>query len=473
MQVSYYKDSIKKYMVVPCPEGVVGYQYRMIEMNRIDGILPCEVRYIDGDRFLYYEITGRQSMKSLFEDRRISGAQFRNFLQAIERISDILSEYLLDESQVVLCADQIFLDMNTDQYFFTYYPGEEEASTVFRFIADVIDMSDKAAAACAFRLCALEGDGKAALRQAVHEELNGEPLSFDSLSSRSDREMAQGYSYKKQAYNYSNKNYDYEQAKSDSKSSTCGNPEISDSDAAEEKKKAGKNKNRRRKTKGTKEMRGDGMSTLRKAVRICLIALCILSAAGLIAAQYYLFISEREARLCLVGAALLTAGGILLTADFILRIRRDRAKRKADEQVCEFGNSGEENCDYRPDKLTREELLIHGNNGNNPDTIFLQAEENAGRLYGSGNNRGSRIDLDKLPITIGKASAYADVLLEDGTVSRVHAKIYRTENGDICVKDLGSTNGTWVEGVRINPNENRVIERGQEVRFGRIEYIYR
>ena len=51
MKVTYYKDTMRSYMIIPCPPeaGTTGYQYRMLEMNRIEGILPCGLRHIDGE----------------------------------------------------------------------------------------------------------------------------------------------------------------------------------------------------------------------------------------------------------------------------------------------------------------------------------------------------------------------------------------------------------------------------------------
>lgn len=469
MEVSYYKDSIQNYMVIPCPEEAEteGYSYRMIEMNRIEGLLPCTIRHIEGSQYLYYEITGRQSLRDLFEDRKLGGTQFREFLQAVDGVTEILARYLLDSSHLVLSAEQIFLDMRTRRFLFTYYPGKEEPISVFHFLADVIDAGDKASAASVFRLCALEGDSPIVLRQAVHEEAAGENSSPGEEGSRTFGEDAFGQRDRESACVQSDMN-DADVSKQSKKRRQKEHPvkgknmkadsvpkEMEDSDPD-----SGKSKSR-------------GMSVYRILGRIGLIALSILAAAGLLAAQYYLFISERERRLCIVGAILLMAGGVLLTVDLILRLRKEKAERERNELRSAFRESNEEDFRFAAGAMSRESMLLRGEENNNPDTIFLQSEEAAGRLYGGSPCRGSRIDLDKLPITIGKSSTYVDVLLEDPSVSRVHARIYRTEKGRIAIKDLGSTNGTWVDGLRINPNESRVIERGQEIRFGGMEYTYR
>ena len=59
-----------------------------------------------------------------------------------------------------------------------------------------------------------------------------------------------------------------------------------------------------------------------------------------------------------------------------------------------------------------------------------------------------RIPLRGLPATIGRA-APAEIVLEGGTVSRRHCRL--EQHGDnLVISDLGSTNGTLVNGARID-----------------------
>lgn len=83
---------------------------------------------------------------------------------------------------------------------------------------------------------------------------------------------------------------------------------------------------------------------------------------------------------------------------------------------------------------------------------------------------GKRFEFGSAGVMVGRDKA-CNVVIEDGTVSSKHAEI-RKENGDWYVKDLQSTNGTFVEGSRI---EKSKITPGQQVRFGkktfRLEFI--
>lgn len=61
----------------------------------------------------------------------------------------------------------------------------------------------------------------------------------------------------------------------------------------------------------------------------------------------------------------------------------------------------------------------------------------------------------------------ADIFLDDVTVSRHHAE-FAVEGGMLVVRDLGSTNGTYVNGVR---SDESVLEVGDHVIIGRFHLI--
>jgi hypothetical protein len=54
-------------------------------------------------------------------------------------------------------------------------------------------------------------------------------------------------------------------------------------------------------------------------------------------------------------------------------------------------------------------------------------------------------------------------------VSRRHALIRRGEN-TLTLMDLGSTNGTHLNGQRLTPNQPRVLRDGDEIRMGRLVF---
>jgi pSer/pThr/pTyr-binding forkhead associated (FHA) protein len=76
---------------------------------------------------------------------------------------------------------------------------------------------------------------------------------------------------------------------------------------------------------------------------------------------------------------------------------------------------------------------------------------------------GRRYRLRPGPNTVGRQGT--DVIVGDGTVSRVHARLM-IENGAFTVEDLGSTNGTKVGDLRLPPNQPVPAGNGTPLKFG-------
>jgi pSer/pThr/pTyr-binding forkhead associated (FHA) protein len=67
---------------------------------------------------------------------------------------------------------------------------------------------------------------------------------------------------------------------------------------------------------------------------------------------------------------------------------------------------------------------------------------------------------------VGRSRA-ADLRISEGYVSRRHARLW-TENGVLWVEDLGSTNGTWVNGERVEGP--RALGPGDRITFDRTDF---
>ncbi len=67
--------------------------------------------------------------------------------------------------------------------------------------------------------------------------------------------------------------------------------------------------------------------------------------------------------------------------------------------------------------------------------------------------------------TIGRAPR-ADFIVDAAMVSRVHCRLSATDTDRLELKDLRSTNGTFVNGRRV---ENARLAPGDLIRIGRIE----
>lgn len=80
--------------------------------------------------------------------------------------------------------------------------------------------------------------------------------------------------------------------------------------------------------------------------------------------------------------------------------------------------------------------------------------------------------VEKPVVTIGKKKEEVDVVLQDSSVSRMHARITR-EGKEYYLEDLNSTNGTFKNGLRLQPYEKRKLESGDELKCGRVILTFR
>ena len=71
-------------------------------------------------------------------------------------------------------------------------------------------------------------------------------------------------------------------------------------------------------------------------------------------------------------------------------------------------------------------------------------------------------------VSVGRASDN-ELMLNDTSVSKIHAALLMSSEGTLLVADTGSTNGTFINGRRIAYGESRLIEDGDVVGFGDVE----
>lgn len=77
---------------------------------------------------------------------------------------------------------------------------------------------------------------------------------------------------------------------------------------------------------------------------------------------------------------------------------------------------------------------------------------------------GRRWALDRAELLIGRDES-CDVVVDLDTVSRRHCRIAACAEG-LSVRDLGSTNGTWVDDEAVAPYAGRTLRSGDRLRVG-------
>ena len=108
-------------------------------------------------------------------------------------------------------------------------------------------------------------------------------------------------------------------------------------------------------------------------------------------------------------------------------------------------------------------LSIPYRNGGNKTRLLKEPPKTVMALRS--DTTGRAIILNGGKTTIGR-TAESTVLIDDGSISEHHCEIF-SRNGEVIVKDLGSTNGTFVNGERI---VETTLKPDQTLRIGNVEF---
>ncbi|MBN1421010.1 MAG: FHA domain-containing protein [Planctomycetes bacterium] len=137
----------------------------------------------------------------------------------------------------------------------------------------------------------------------------------------------------------------------------------------------------------------------------------------------------------------------------------DGAEDRADEAG--EGAEEEEDLDIEVEPVQDEEVRPAPSDapGSGAAAIFLEAK--------AGSLTGKRIPLAAFPFTVGRAPD-SDLQLPDARTSHAHARLLR-EGPRVFVEDRGSTNGTWVNGEKVQRAE---LLPGDDLLIGASRFTY-
>ncbi|MCR5631899.1 MAG: FHA domain-containing protein [Eubacterium sp.] len=85
---------------------------------------------------------------------------------------------------------------------------------------------------------------------------------------------------------------------------------------------------------------------------------------------------------------------------------------------------------------------------------------------------GEKIFIDKEEFKIGKSKVHSDYSIENNSaISRVHVIVIKRDE-DCFLKDNDSTNGTYVDGDRLEPGREVQLKENMEIKFGDEDFVF-
>ncbi len=101
---------------------------------------------------------------------------------------------------------------------------------------------------------------------------------------------------------------------------------------------------------------------------------------------------------------------------------------------------------------------------------LLQPKNNSITLLGAGHMAPPIVLPENTEVIVGR-SDNVNVKLENKYVSGKHLSL-RLNNNKIIVRDLGSTNGTYMEGKKLTPNMQYTLKSGERLIIGSEDVVY-
>ena len=460
MQIDYKRDLNHTYVILQEEKepDTASYQIRMLLTNAIPGLLDCKIGKMDDKTLFYYEVTSRQSFQSVFEQRSIGAEVLRKLFEQLLDLLEELGQYLLVPDGLVLQPELVFADANLENFSFCYLPGKQGHTGCFqKQIRELME----------YLLPKLDHQEQDAvvLGYGLYREISAEIFSVETIQAL----LYQTGKEKKETTEQEGKERSREE-----------NPPVQMEEMRWEEREA-EAAAENFFVEAEEEKDEGNWKNIVEAV------ICIGFLGGVLALRWTQ--AETVWYLVLGGAAAVV--GIVSLA---LELFSEYQNRKGLKQKDGTWNpqSDTEQQGWRRDSSVEKEKTWEKNEeqenrkmhslmeleGQEEDlfgkTELLTSPEDEGRAYLIPIDP---IDLPLIPIErgstlIGKLSAAADVILPYRTVSRLHAKLVSTEEGDYLL-DLNSRNGTTVNGVPLMGETKRKLEDGDDISFAGKKYRYK
>ena len=110
-QIQFQKDGVNNYLVIDLPENteVISYIMKLLERNRIPGLLPVSTQFINGENRFRYDIAGTVLLSAYTKSNGISQKNGMMLLSKLTNVLLSLDSYLIGAEKLLLDAKYLFV----------------------------------------------------------------------------------------------------------------------------------------------------------------------------------------------------------------------------------------------------------------------------------------------------------------------------------------------------------------------------
>lgn len=448
MEISYKKDGINNYMIIRNQKDVENdYKLQMLINNKIEGILSINIKKINNENQFYYDITSKNSMRSLFVKNKVGAKDIEQFINSMAIVAKSMKEYLLDINNIVFDMDIIYWDSKKKVYNFCYYPFTEQGmkeglNGLFLELLELLNHNDREAVVIGYGLqqkIISENFTITELKEYVAENIKMPGNNINKYS----YEKAKKSNYYNEKQNDDLEDLDNiieEDADEYFDSTDFENDNINkrfsnknEKERKQKEKRANKKKEKEKNRKKNKEIKENIKDSAKNKN----------GKTNTKSKKWWQFWKRSKPK----------KREELLENNFIKLEETDGfddiEKFVASEMpVKERDSIDEEATVLLTSNVHSTGILLRSTDIENPVTIIPNG----------------------FPCIIGKSGKSSDYKLEEQFISRVHARIYEEMDG-YYIEDLNSSNGTFVNGEKLKPHTQVMFQLGDIIMLADMEFV--
>ena len=460
----FKRELNRNYLIIDSPAKASGseyqeYQERILLKSNIPGLLKCSIENIDGIKHYLYDITSKISLSTWCLTTPVRAESIRQIFTGIINAASYLEDYLLDEEYLILNPEYIFVGRDTSEVLLCFCPAIKENITsglqrLTGYFMNLVPSADKDGAVLMFdiyRSVSKEGTCIEDIRSCLGVGTFQDAFSISNFENKPPERASE--TDVDIALNNGANDADLERA--------MLLDEFFSDDEFEE---------------NNSSLFKDKTTNIKNMAKLSLIGAAI--AIGIFFILHFLICVELD--VYTVAGTVIAAFAVVFIA---LKIKGSFFHRNSHDTHDNFfdpntkSQSGLQLESISGSRHGVQRKLLRNPRDEMPDpdvdayTTILTGEKPSHGLLRALDEDMPDIKLGKDSVIIGKSKTMCDAVLSRPTISRMHARI-SVEEGTYILQDLGSKNGTSVNGRMLIGSETHSLTSGDTLGFADADFIF-
>lgn len=434
--IFYKRDSNMNYAVVEIPEDFPAnnYLFRMLQENTIPGVLTSQCMVENGNSYMYYLLNGKKSLSQVYGDQEISLEETSLLFHKIKQVLDSFQEYLIADSMAVFEPQYMFLDIENEELYLLVLPWEQETKEIFRplaeFLLERMNHKDEHGINVVYNFYRHQKEAFFSLTSFL-------PIIEKEILLKKQEKI--GFTREKEVVSVHPEPIAEPMHVPEPPLLLPTPPEtVTESDLS---------------TTPVSEGKTSSWS-------LAIGVICLLLGGISFGLTFLPMLNGLQKLICFGICGVSAVLAILFLILYFI-LRKKNGKQKSIQVTDEISIDADwmspvSELPKQPVSLPYQE------------TVFFDPIENGYHFTYTEHGEKKDFPLENFPVSVGKIAEENGVVIEDDTVSRIHCRFVE-QDGRPALMDVNSTNGTFVNGIRLDPGEIVTLSRNDEIRIGKVK----